>query len=110
MADAPEKKRKQFLIDARVLAAVESLAGERGWPLNALAEDALREYLKKLGRPLTLRDALKSSVRTIAANDRGPKTSPPANPGHSKNENTKANRTKTSRTKAERTKAKRTKA
>ncbi|MBL8881744.1 MAG: hypothetical protein JNL45_01680 [Hyphomicrobium sp.] len=59
------------MLDARVLAALDGLARERGVTVNELADDALRAYLKKHARPVTLRDALTQSARIIAANDPG---------------------------------------
>lgn len=45
------------------------LALENGKKLQDLAEDAFRDLLKKHRRPVTLREALKESVRMHPAND-----------------------------------------
>ncbi len=70
-AGSSQLRRKLFTLDARVLAALDGLARERGVTVNELADDALRHYLKKHARPVTLRDALTQSARTLAANDPG---------------------------------------
>jgi hypothetical protein len=40
--------------------------------LQDLADEAFRDFLKKHGRPITLRDALLESVRLHPANDGAP--------------------------------------
>jgi hypothetical protein len=70
MARAARTRRKVIVIDEQVAAASEALARCRGISFAAIAEQAIRAYLKKEGQPLTLRGALTSSVRTIPANDR----------------------------------------
>lgn len=70
-AGTSQLRRKLFILDARLLAALEGLARERGVAVNELADEALRHYLKKHARPVTLRDALTQSARIIAANDPG---------------------------------------
>lgn len=70
-AGSSQLRRKLFILDARILAALEGLARERGVTVNELADEALRHYLKKHARPVTLRDALTQSAQTIAANDPG---------------------------------------
>lgn len=73
MAAEPRVRRKLILLDSRVAAALDMLARDRGVTVNELAGDALREYLKKHGRPLTLADAFTKSARTVAANDAAPR-------------------------------------
>jgi hypothetical protein len=75
MAKAPTTKRKQFNLDANVLNALESFARDNGDSLDQLADLAFRDLLKKLGRPVSLREALQLSARTLSANDREPKRS-----------------------------------
>ncbi len=70
-AGSSQVRRKIFILDAGVLAALDGVARERGVTVNELADDALRAYLKKHARPVTLRDALTQSTRVIAANDPG---------------------------------------
>lgn len=62
-------RRKQFGVDARVLAALESLARDSKASLDDLIDEALRDLLKKRRRPLTLKDALRDSARALPAND-----------------------------------------
>lgn len=65
-------KRKQIAIDRALLAALEAFVRESGRPLDALADEALRDLLMKHNQPLSLRDALRSSTRALPANDRTP--------------------------------------
>lgn len=66
-------RRKVIVLDEGVLHALELLSRETGRPLEALADQAFRELLKKLKRPATLDDALRASLRTEPANDPGPR-------------------------------------
>jgi hypothetical protein len=75
MAKTPTNKRKQFNLDANVLNALEAFARDNGDSLDQLADLAFRDLLKKLGRPVSLREALRLSARTLSANDREPKRS-----------------------------------
>ena len=75
MAKTPATKRKQFNLDANVLNALEALARDNGDSLDQLADLAFRDLLKKLGRPVSLREALQVSARNLPANDREPKRS-----------------------------------
>ena len=70
-------RRKQFVLDAAVLAAVETLALDTGTPLDKLADEALRDLLKKHRRPLNLKEALRDSARALPANDPAPKPADP---------------------------------
>jgi hypothetical protein len=65
-------KRKTFTIDRDVAYALETLARDKGGQIDSLAEQAFRDFLKKQGRPITVEDALRQSVRVIPANDRAP--------------------------------------
>ena len=69
---AAKTRRKQFTLDAALLGALEALAREEGAGLDTLADAAFRELLKSKGRPVTLKDALKASARTMPANDPAP--------------------------------------
>jgi hypothetical protein len=75
MAKPPAIKRKQFNLDANVLYALEALARDNGDSLDQLADLAFRDLLKKLRRPISLREALQVSARTLPDNDREPKRS-----------------------------------
>lgn len=66
-------KRKMFNVEPRLLQALEFFARDRRVSVDELADEALRDLLKKHGRPLTLKDALQESARTVPANDPGPK-------------------------------------
>jgi hypothetical protein len=62
-------RRKQFAIDAGVLAALEAFSRDSGASLDGLLDEALRDLLKKHRRPLSLKDALRDSARALPAND-----------------------------------------
>jgi hypothetical protein len=68
------RKRKMLALDEGVLQALELLARDTGKSLDALADQAFLELLKKLKRPATLNEALRASLRTAPANDPGPRT------------------------------------
>jgi hypothetical protein len=65
------RKRKVFAVDPRVLLALEGLARDREISLDALADEALRDLLRKHRRPATLMEALRESARAFPANDPG---------------------------------------
>jgi len=69
-------KRKTVVIDGDVAYAMETLARYGDRDLNELAEEAFRDYLKKHGHPISVEEALRQSVRVIAANDRTPAVKP----------------------------------
>ena len=70
MAAKPKAtKRKQFNIDASVMHALYALGRDSGESLDQLVDVAFRDLLKKQRRPISLKDALQVSVRTIPAND-----------------------------------------
>ena len=53
---------KRIQIDDQLWQAISLLASERGVDLHTLADEALRDLLRKHGRPVDLRSALKQSV------------------------------------------------
>jgi hypothetical protein len=53
-------KRIQF--DAETLATLEALASDAMMDFQELADEAFRDLLRKHGRPVDLKDALKKSV------------------------------------------------
>ena len=65
------RRGKVITIDQGVLNALQGLARDRGVVINTLADEAFRDLLKKHGRPVTLKDALRQSARAVPANDRG---------------------------------------
>lgn len=69
-AKAKTTRRKQFRLDVGVLNAVEGLARDTGVSVDALTEEALRDLFKKNLRPISFKDALRDSVRSLPANDR----------------------------------------
>jgi len=62
---------KRKLIDFRpeIWQALVLLARDTGKNLEALAEEAFTDLLRRYGRPLSLKDALKESARRLPAND-----------------------------------------
>ncbi len=71
-ADASNKRgaRKLIEFDPQTLQAMELLGRDREKSLQALADEAFRDLLKKHGRPASLKEALRQSTRQIPANDR----------------------------------------
>lgn len=67
--EAAGKRRKQFTLDAALAAALESLSRDEGLSFDLIADEAFRDVLKKKGRPVSLREALRASARTLPAND-----------------------------------------
>ena len=63
--------RKIIEFDDETFDALKLLAGDRTSTLQELADEAFRDLLKKYGRPTSLKDALRQSLRTIPANDQG---------------------------------------
>ena len=53
---------KRIQIDDQLWQAISLLASDRGVDLHVLADEAFRELLRKHGRPLDLKSALKQSV------------------------------------------------
>jgi hypothetical protein len=60
----------------RLVYALETLARDTDEQIDALAEKAIRDLLKKRDRPITVEEALRQSVRVIPANDRSPPEKP----------------------------------
>lgn len=69
MASRSLGKRKQFMVKADVLRAIDELAHDSGQHTDVLVDEAMRDLLKKYRRPLTIKDALRTSVRNLPAND-----------------------------------------
>ena len=65
--------RKRIEFDAETWHALRLLSGDSLKSLQELAEEAFADLLKKHGRPVTLKQALKESVRRHPANDPRPK-------------------------------------
>ncbi len=63
--------RKLIEFDGETWRALEGLSRDRLASVQELADEAFRDLLKKYGRPVTLREALKASTRAIPANDAG---------------------------------------
>ena len=61
--------RKIVEFDSETWRALEGLARDRLASIQELADEAFRDLLKKHHRPVTLREALKASARSIPAND-----------------------------------------
>ena len=66
--------RKRIEFDAETWHALRLLSGDSLKSLQELAEEAFADLLKKHGRPVTLKQALKASLRLQPAND--PKRKP----------------------------------
>lgn len=73
---AKSTKRKTFVIDHDVAYAMETFARDCDKRPDDLAETAFRDFLKKHGRPISVEEALRQSVRVIPANDRTPPEKP----------------------------------
>lgn len=63
--------RKIIEFDSETWRALEGLSRDRVATVQELADEAFRDLLKKHHRPVTLREALKASARTVPANDAG---------------------------------------
>jgi hypothetical protein len=59
-------------IDADVLRALYDYSRESGERLDDIYDQALRDYLKKKGQPVGLKQASQQSARQAPANDRAP--------------------------------------
>jgi macrodomain Ter protein organizer (MatP/YcbG family) len=70
--DAAERRRKLIEFDVALWQALELLARDKGKRLQELADEAFRDLLKKHGRPVTLKEALRASARASPANDPHP--------------------------------------
>lgn len=58
--------RKLIAFDIDTMRALTLLARDRMMDFQELADEAFRDLLKKHGRPATLKESLKQSVRTPA--------------------------------------------
>jgi hypothetical protein len=67
--------RKRVEFDGETWHALRVLSGDSMKSLQELAEEAFADLLKKHGRPVTLKQALRESARRQAANDPSPKHS-----------------------------------
>jgi hypothetical protein len=65
--------RKLIAFDAEAWHALRLLSGDSMKSLQELADEAFADLLKKHGRPVTLRQALRESLRRQPANDPRPK-------------------------------------
>jgi len=70
MARDSDGIRKRIAFELAILNALDRLAKDRMVTLQDLAEEAFRDLLNKHRRPVTLKDMLRASVRSHAANDR----------------------------------------
>jgi hypothetical protein len=64
---------KRVQIDDETWTALQMLGRDSMKDFQDLADEAFADLLKKYHRPVTLKDALKQSVRGIPANDQGPR-------------------------------------
>ena len=64
---------KRVQIDDETWTALQMLARDSMKDFQDLAEEAFADLLKKHHRPVTLKDALRQSVRNIPANDQAPR-------------------------------------
>jgi Antitoxin-like ribbon-helix-helix len=71
-ADRLDVKRKLVGLRPGLLQALELLARDAGTSLDALAEEAFTDLLRKYHRPVSLKEALKESARLLPANDDTP--------------------------------------
>lgn len=66
-------KRKLVGFNDDVLRACEQYGRDHNVTLDETVDVAVRDLLKKKGQPVTLHEALKQSVKMVAANDGGRK-------------------------------------
>jgi hypothetical protein len=69
MAADPSLRRKRIAFDGETWHALHQLSLDSMRSLQELADEAFRDLLKKHHRPLTLKDALRQSVRMQPANE-----------------------------------------
>jgi hypothetical protein len=62
--------RKRIRFEPEILNALDGLARDRMLTLQDLAHEAFRDLLKKHRRTVTLKEMLRASARSNAANDR----------------------------------------
>jgi hypothetical protein len=75
-------KRVQF--DDETWLALDTLARDKRRDFQALADEAFADLLRKHGRPASLSDALRESVRRAAANDMSEAAAPAPRKGAAK--------------------------
>jgi hypothetical protein len=68
-----EATRKLVAFDAETWQALRLLSNDSMKSLQELADEAFRDLLKKHGRPVTLKQALRESARRTPANDPRPR-------------------------------------
>jgi hypothetical protein len=71
---------KRVQIDDETWQALQLLSRDTMRDFQDLADEAFADLLKKHHRPVTLKDALRQSVRRVAANDEAPAKPPPRSP------------------------------
>lgn len=64
-----DAKRKLIEFRPEIWQALVLLARDSGKSLEALADEAFTDLLRKYRRPLSLKEALKESARRLPAND-----------------------------------------
>lgn len=69
-------RRKQVTLDARLASALEALVRDEGVSFDRIADEAFKDFLKKKGRPVSLKEALRASARALPANDPAPTPGP----------------------------------
>ena len=62
---------KRIVIDDETMHALQLLARDSMKDFQELADEAFADLLKKHRRPVTLKDALRQSIRQAPANDPG---------------------------------------
>jgi hypothetical protein len=65
----PVSRRKLIEFDTETWHALNLLAKDSVKSLQELADEAFADLLRKHGRPVTLREALRASARRLPAND-----------------------------------------
>lgn len=71
-ARSSDTKRKLVEFRPEIWQALLLLARDSGKNLEALADEAFTDLLRKYRRPLSLKEALKESARRLPANDDTP--------------------------------------
>ncbi len=70
MARSPDKSiGKRVTFDPATFAALDLYARDSMRTFQELADEAFADLLKKHGRPVGLKDALRQSTRTLGVND-----------------------------------------
>ena len=71
-AVGPVPRRKLIEFDPETWHALQLLGRDSMKSLQELADEAFSDLLRKHGRPVTLREALRASARRLPANDPAP--------------------------------------